>query len=216
MRPASIPLVVFLTSLMLVGFTFLPSNVSAPTTDPKGGEGPVLFAYKFPAPCGIDRIAWWAWNPTKRSVWMASPEEGWAEVENNVVLWSAQLEPVPAKAWQQLSGVIPVPGMVEIRAKSVSNGTFLADLPQSVPTAPLPSSGEAAACDRATPAGRRLPLVLRCGWFAEPLARRPDTFEAYQAALAGQGTVISNAITSEPGDRVFTASDAVVAGPDRL
>lgn len=215
MRPASIPLVVFLTSLMLVGFTFLPSNVSAPTGAAKPGEGPLLFAYKMPAPCGIDRIGWWAWNPTRRTVWMASPEEGWAEVENNLVLWSAQLEPVPAKAWQQLSGVIPVPGMVEIKARSISAGTFLADLPQTVPAAPLAGPGEGTAGVHVRPAGR-LPLVLRCGWFSQPLAHRPDTLEAYQAAVAGQGTVISNAITAEPGDRVFTASDVVVAAPERL
>ena len=213
MRPASIPALVFLCSLVLVGFTFLPSHTTAPLTSSHPGEGPLLFAYRLPAPLGVDRIAWWAWNPTKRAVWMATPEEGWAEVENNVILWSAQLEPVPSKAWQQLSGVIPVPGTVEIGAGSVQAGTFLADLPQSVPSAPIPAAGEAAA-SRAP--ARNLPILLRCGWFEHPFNGRPANFAAYQQALANQGTAISNPLTSEPTEHVISASDALPGNGDRL
>lgn len=213
MRLTKVPVLVFICSIALVGFTFLPSHSTAPMNSEHPGEGPLLFAYRLPALAGVDRIAWWAWNPMQRSVWMATPEEGWAEVENNLILWSAQLEPVPAKAWQQLSGVIPVPGTVEIGARAVQSGTFLADLPSSVPVAPMPQSGEATAL-RTAP--KRMPLVLRCGWFEKPFAGRPLTFEAYQQAVASQGTAVSNALTADPMPPVFTSSDPVPGNGDRL
>lgn len=212
MRPASIPLLVFFSSILLVGFTFLPSHVSAPIANPQMTDGPLLFAYRLPAPAGIDRIAWWAWNPSKRSVWMASPEEGWAEVESNVILWSAQLEPVPSKAWQQLAGVMNVPGTLQIAAKSVSHGTFLADLPAAVPNAPPPREGEATAARPAT----KLPMIVRCGWFDKELKDRPTSFEAYQELLRNQGMTVSNAITSEPFERTITAADAPPQAVDRM
>lgn len=214
MRPASGALLVFFSSVLLVGFTFLPSHVSAPVASSRMTDGPLLFAYRLPTPAGIDRIAWWAWNPSRRSVWMASPEEGWAEVENNLILWSSQLEPVPAKAWQQLSGVIPVPGTVEIASHAVQHGTFLADLPASLPNAPIAGPGEASA-SRGRPAPG-LPLILRCGWFERPMRGRPETLEAYQEAVTNQGTVVSNAITSDPADRVSTATDAGSQSTDRM
>ena len=214
MRPATIPLLVLFSSLVLVGFTFLPTRESAPISTTRLGDGPLLFAYRLPTPAGVDRISWWAWNPSKRSVWMASPEEGWAEVENNLILWSAQLEPLSAKAWQTLSGVVPVPGTVEIPAKGVQTGTFLADLPQSAPISPIPGPGEGSAST--TP--RKMPLIIRCGWFDRPMNGRPATIEAYQQAISAQGTVISNAITADPHDRVFTAVDnpAPPATADRM
>ena len=212
MRPASIPLLVFFSSVLLVGFTFLPSHVSAPLANPRLVDGPLLFAYKLPAPAGIDRIVWWAWNPSKKSVWMASPEEGWAEVESNVILWSAQLEPVPSKAWQQLSGFMNVPGTVEIPAQGVQQGTFLADLPAAVPNAPTAGPGEATAARPAT----HLPMIVRCGWYDKPLTGRPESFEAYQEILRNQGTTISNAITSDPFEHVFTTTDAPVPAADRM
>ena len=214
MRPASIPALVFVCSLVLVGFTFLPSHTTAPLTSSHQGEGPLLFAYRFPAPAGVDRIAWWAWNPTRRAVWMASPEEGWAEVESNAILWTAQLDPMPEKLWQQLGGQVPIPGTVQIAARGVECGTFIADLPQEVPSAPTPGAGEATA-NRTTPASR-VPLQVRCGWFENPITQRPSTFAAYQQAIANQGTAFSNAIASEPSAPVISAGDALPGTGDRL
>lgn len=212
MRPASVPLLVFFSSILLVGFTFLPSHVSAPIANPRMTDGPLLFAYRMPGFAGVDRIGWWAWNPSKRSVWMASPEEGWAEVESNLVLWSAQLEHVPAKAWQQLSGVMNVPGMVEVAAKSVQAGTFLADVPTVLPSVPSAGPGEATASRPFS----KMPLILRCGWFDHAITKRPESYEAYMDTLRNQGTTISNAITSDPVDRVFTATDMPPPDTDRM
>lgn len=212
MRTASIPLLVFFSSILLVGFTFLPSHVSAPLANPDMTDGPLLFAYRLPAPAGIDRIAWWAWNPHKRSVWMASPEEGWAEVESNVILWSAQLEPIPSKAWQQLAGVVNMPGTLQISPKNIAHGTFLADLPSAVPNAPTPAPGEATA----TRPTSKLPMIVRCGWFDKPISARPANFDVYQDLLKNQGMTISNAITAEPFEKTITAVDAANPGVDRM
>jgi hypothetical protein len=197
MRSVRIPIVILFTSLVLVGSTFLPGQEYAPTapaTRP-GAAGPravALVACRMPTLAGArqDVIVWWAWNPARHAVYLASPAEGWAEVDGGRVVWSAQLEAVPARAWKQLGGTIPMPSLEEVPGGTIASGTFHADLPQP------PKEFEA----------RGMPLVLRAAWYDRPFPVRPSTLDEYHALLANQWIAISNPLLAYP----FTSS----AGPD--
>jgi hypothetical protein len=175
MRSLRVPLLVLCTSVLLVGFTAMPTDEYVTTPAPPVG-GPLLFAYRMPSPDGVDRIAWWAWNPTERPLWLASPAQGWAEVEGACTVWSSLIEPVPARAWQVVKGVVPMPDLVPVAGRGTAAGTFVAD---------LPALGEDA--QRAA-----RPLVLRCGWFPAAPAARPETLEDYRKLLSTQQATVSN------------------------
>ncbi|MBI4862608.1 MAG: hypothetical protein HY815_20465 [Candidatus Riflebacteria bacterium] len=198
MRSVSVPALVFATSIFLVGFTLIPSRVYAPAPPETGDGGPVLIACRLPSLTGIDRIAWWAWNPGKKQFYLANPEEGWGEVDANRVVWSSQIEDVPARAWKQLQGIVPIPSLVAVPAGGIVGGTFLADLPAMQPA----GEGERSESWKSVqgPAAAHLPLVMRCGWFENPLAARPASLTEYQQLVAGQGLAHSNALPMEVAD----------------
>jgi hypothetical protein len=214
MRPITVQLMVFLTSVFLVGFTLMPTSYRATERGP-ASTGPVLVACRVPSFGGVDRVLWWAWNPTQTTMYLASPEEGWGEVEGQHIVWSSEVEEIPEQAWNQLQGLVPIPALVPIASRQVAHGTFLADLPGLFPT--LRGANEApGTC--AAPTAARLPLLMRCGWFTKPVSGRPTNVTSYQALVASQGLVISNPLGQiNPGaPETLSATSAVPGSSDRL
>jgi len=212
MRSLPVPVLVFATSLFLVGFTIIPTQSHTPSSNDTD-LAPVLIACRIPAFGNVERIAWWAWNPHRQTVHLASPEEGWGEIEGNHIIWSSQVEDIPAKAWRQLQGLVPIPSLVTIEPGAIANGSFLADVPS---TELEVDPGKTARSSTQEISGSSRTMILRIGCFEAPLDGRPSTLSAYQGLVSRQSLAISNPLTGFAGNVEPTMAKSSMIASDRL